>query len=315
LAQLDFGCKRPLMTINSLKPLEILNLSKSYDSVEAVKDVSLDIAAGEIFGLLGPNGAGKTSIISIIVSLERATSGRVLVFGNDVAKDPRAAKVQVGWVPQEVINHGFFTVEEILTYHAGFYGSYLTEERKKYLLNRLSLWDHRKKRVRELSGGMKRRLMIAKALVHSPRLLLLDEPTAGVDIELRTNLWEFVKELQKDGVTILLTTHYLEEAEELCDRVAFIDRGQIRRVGETSKIVRELTRKKIILKLKDGKVFDKHPFIESQVANTLTLNVPMQAELGQVLTDLNLSLETILDIQILEGTLEDAFRSVLKEKR
>lgn len=302
------------MAINSLKPLEIIELSKSYGTLQAVRSVNLDIAPGEIFGLLGPNGAGKTSIISIIVSLEKASKGQVKVFGHDVERNPRAAKVHVGWVPQEVINHGFFSVEEILNYHAGFYGVRLSTERKAYLLNRLNLWDHRAKKVRELSGGMKRRLMIAKALVHSPRLLLLDEPTAGVDIELRSNLWEFVKELRAEGVTILLTTHYLEEAEELCDRVAFIDEGEIRLTGQTGGLVRELTRKRIILKLKNASEFGKHPMIESQASNILTLNVPMQAELGQVLSELNLSLETILDIQILEGTLEDAFRSVLKEK-
>jgi ABC-2 type transport system ATP-binding protein len=298
-----------------MKPLEIHDLYKSYNAVEAVKGVTLSIAPGEIFGLLGPNGAGKTSIISIIVTLEGPTSGTVQVFGQDVVKNARDAKVCVGWVPQEVINHGFFTVEEILQYHAGFYGRKLTEDRKSYLLNRLSLWEHRKKKVRELSGGMKRRLMIAKALVHAPKLLLLDEPTAGVDIELRSQLWEFVKELQKDGVTILLTTHYLEEAEQLCDRVAFIHHGKIRRIGDTRTLVRDLTRRHVVVTLKDSSFVSQHPAIESRTANQITLNLPMQAELGSVLNEINLPMQSILDISILEGTLEDAFRSVLKDAK
>ena len=301
--------------LTSSKPLEISALHKSYGALEAVAGIDLEVAPGEIFGLLGPNGAGKTSIISTIVTLENPTSGNISVFGHDVVKEPRKAKMNVGWVPQEVINHGFFTTEEILEYHAGFYGRRLSEERKTFLLQRLSLWQHRHKKVRELSGGMKRRLMIAKALVHEPKLLLLDEPTAGVDIDLRATLWEFVKELQRDGVSILLTTHYLEEAEQLCDRVAFIDQGKIRRTGDTRRLVRDLTRKRVIVTFKDAQVERKHPLIVHQEKNQITLSLPMQSELGQVLNELELPMTSILDISILEGTLEDAFRSVLKEAR
>lgn len=300
------------MANNLSPPLEIIDLVKSYGSLVAVSGVSLKMAQGEIFGLLGPNGAGKTSIISVIVTLEKPTQGTVKIFGEDILSNPTHAKVQVGWVPQEVINHGYFNVEEILKYHAGFYGKRLTEERNSYLLKRLNLWDHRKKKVRELSGGMKRRLMIAKALVHSPRLLLLDEPTAGVDVALRSTLWEFVKELKAEGVSILLTTHYLEEAEQLCDRVAFIDKGKILKMGETKGIVRELTRKRIVLKLKSTDGLN-HQSIVHRSPSELVLSVPMQAELGQVMTELNLSLDSILDVQIQEGTLEDAFKSVISE--
>ena len=303
------------MQLNSSQPLEISALRKTYGPLEAVAGVDLTMAPGEIFGLLGPNGAGKTSIISTIVTLEKPTSGTIRVFGHDVVKDSRRAKMNVGWVPQEVINHGFFTTEEILSYHAGFYGRHLTEERRAFLLRRLSLWEHRHKKVRELSGGMKRRLMIAKALVHEPKLLLLDEPTAGVDIDLRATLWEFVKELQRDGVSILLTTHYLEEAEMLCDRVAFIDQGKIRRVGETRKIVHDLTRKQVIVTLKNALPSRQHPMLVSQDQNRLTLSLPMQAELGAVLNELDLPMQSILDISILEGSLEDAFRNVLKEAK
>lgn len=303
------------MTFNSSKPLQITELRKSYGALEAVAGVDLSMEPGEIFGLLGPNGAGKTSIISTIVTLESPTSGTISVFGHDVVKNARMAKMNVGWVPQEVINHGFFTTEEILDYHAGFYGRKLTKERRAFLLQRLSLWEHRHKKVRELSGGMKRRLMIAKALVHEPKLLLLDEPTAGVDIDLRATLWEFVKELQRDGVSILLTTHYLEEAEQLCDRVAFIDHGKIRKTGDTRRLVRDLTRKKVVVTFKDAQIERHHPLIVAQEKNQLTLSLPMQSELGQVLNELALPMQSILDISILEGTLEDAFRSVLKEAR
>jgi ABC-2 type transport system ATP-binding protein len=162
---------------------------------------------------------------------------------------------------------------------------------------------------------MKRRLMIAKALVHEPKLLLLDEPTAGVDIDLRATLWEFVKELQREGVSILLTTHYLEEAEQLCDRVAFIDHGKIKKTGETSRLIHDLTRKRVIVTLKDGNTLKAHPMIVGQEGNRVTLSLPMQAELGQALNELELPMNDILDISILEGTLEDAFRTVLREAK
>ena len=183
-------------------PLEVKDLKKTYRNakggpVEAVKGVSFTIAPGEIFGLLGPNGAGKTTAISMITTLEEPTSGDVLVYGNSVLTNSKETKKQIGVVPQEIVTQGFFNLVEILTFHSGYYGIWNNKARIEYLLKRLGLWEHRHKLVKQLSGGMKRRLMIAKALVHKPKLLLLDEPTAGVDIELRTSLWEFVRELQK----------------------------------------------------------------------------------------------------------------------
>jgi ABC-2 type transport system ATP-binding protein len=200
------------MNRNGTAALSIDGVHKAYGHIQALRGVSFEVEPGEVFGLLGPNGAGKTSLISIIVTLEKATSGTVKVFGHDVAANSREAKMRTGWVPQEIINHGYFTVEEILNFHAGYFGLWRPKERIEYLLDGLGLQEHRSKRVKQLSGGMKRRLMIAKALIHSPGLLLLDEPTAGVDVDLRTRLWDFVDELRREGMSILLTTHYLEEA-------------------------------------------------------------------------------------------------------
>ena len=224
-------------------PLELRQLHKSYGQVHAVNGVDLQVNPAEVFGLLGPNGAGKTSIISVITGLEKPTSGEVKVFGADVSKDPRHAKMLVGRVPQEIVSHGFFNVEEVLGFLAGYYGVRDSKDRIAFLLDRLSLTQHKHKKVNQLSGGMKRRLMIAKALIHQPKLLLLDEPTAGVDVELRNSLWKFVGELKAQGVSILLTTHYLEEAQKLCDRVAIIHFGKIRAMGPTQQVISDITQK------------------------------------------------------------------------
>ena len=177
----------------------------------------------------------------MITGLERPTSGQVRVFGHDVGLEPRLAKMMVGRVPQEIVSHGFFNVEEVLGFLAGYYGVRDSKERIRFLLDRLALTQHKHKKVNQLSGGMKRRLMIAKALIHEPRLLLLDEPTAGVDVELRNSLWQFVRELQQKQISILLTTHYLEEAERLCDRVAIIHLGKIRAFGPTKQVIQDVT--------------------------------------------------------------------------
>lgn len=239
--------------------LKIDSVVKDYGSLRALDGVSFEVKPGEVFGLLGPNGAGKTSLISIVVTLEEATAGHVSVFGHDVATDPRRAKVRTGWVPQEIINHGFFNVEEILRFHAGYFGLRDPGPRLEYVLKGLSLWEHRHKKVKQLSGGMKRRLMIAKGLIHEPGLLLLDEPTAGVDVELRMKLWDFVEELKSQGLSILLTTHYLEEAERLCDRVAIIHKGKIRAIGQTRKLIEQWSRKRIVLRLLSPAEKPAHP--------------------------------------------------------
>jgi ABC-2 type transport system ATP-binding protein len=210
--------------------LSIEKLTKRYaNGVEALKGIDLNIRRGDFFALLGPNGAGKTTTIGVVTSLVRKTSGRVSVFGHDIDTELERAKSCIGVVPQEINFNQFETCQTILTNQAGFYGipRKTALERTERYLKQLSLWDKRGSIARSLSGGMKRRLMIARALVHEPRLLILDEPTAGVDIEIRRTMWEFLRETNERGVTIILTTHYLEEAENLCRHVAIIDKGRI----------------------------------------------------------------------------------------
>lgn len=298
---------------SSILPLKIQNLVKTYGQVEAVKGVSFDVRPGEIFGLLGPNGAGKTSIISILTTLEMPTSGQTYIFGSDVTKEPMVTKRQIGVVHQEVINSGFFDVEEILEFQSGYYGIAKNTERIHYLLNKLALYEHRRKKVKQLSGGMKRRLMIAKALVHSPKLLLLDEPTAGVDITLRETLWQFVLELQKEGLSILLTTHYLEEAEQLCQRVGIINHGRLECVEPTQHVIHKFTQKKIILQLRKTRNFVSQ-YLQSSEHNNFTFRVPMEKGLGDLLSELEVSSSEIDDVKIVEGTLEEAFVAVLASR-
>lgn len=296
-------------------PLEIHNLVKRYQgsSVDAVKGVSLDVQGGEIFGLLGPNGAGKTTIISAITTLEKPTSGTVKVFGVDVTQDPMFTKKQIGVVHQEVINSGFFDVEEILEFQSGYYGLRKNKERIHFLLNKLALYEHRNKRVKQLSGGMKRRLMIAKALVHNPKLLLLDEPTAGVDIRLREDLWSFVRELRGEGTSVLLTTHYLEEAEQLCDRVGIINLGSVVCVGATKEIVRQYTLRKIRILFAEPVVLTS-PYLVEVVGKDYFFVIPQEKPLGEFINELGVPTQLVRDIQIEEGDLEEAFLKLVSPK-
>ena len=215
-----------------MNAIELKDLKKTYaGGTVALKGVTLNVEEGDFFALLGPNGAGKTSIISIISNLATKTSGEVRVFGTDVSVDPALAKTYIGLVPQEFNFNIFEKVIDIVTTQAGYYGIPLKEarERADVILKELGLFEKRNEPSQRLSGGMKRRLMIARALIHKPRLLILDEPTAGVDIEMRLGMWEFLKRMNKEeGTTIILTTHYLEEAEELCNTVAIINKGEVR---------------------------------------------------------------------------------------
>jgi ABC-2 type transport system ATP-binding protein len=219
--------------------LHIEQLVKRYPTgVEALRGVSLDIETGELFGLLGPNGAGKSTLIHCTTGLAQPTSGAISVFGHDAINDYAEARQAVGLAPQEINLDWFLTVEETLDFHAGYFGMPKRERRERAaeLLETFSLVEKRNERTRTLSGGMKRRLILARALMHRPRLLILDEPTAGVDIELRLELWHYVQRINREGTTILLTTHYLEEAEQLCDRIAFINQGQIAAIGSTAEL-------------------------------------------------------------------------------
>ncbi|MBT6105064.1 MAG: ABC transporter ATP-binding protein [Porticoccaceae bacterium] len=243
--------------------LAISQLSKTYeDGFQALKSVDLEVAPGDFFALLGPNGAGKSTTIGIICSLVRKTTGSIKVFGHDIDQDFSTAKQFVGVVPQEFNFNQFEKPIDILINQAGYYGipSDVAYERAEKYLKQLALWDKRNTASRTLSGGMKRRLMIARALIHQPKLLVLDEPTAGVDIELRRSMWEFLKEINRQGTTIILTTHYLEEAESLCRNIAIIDHGQIVKNTSIRELLKQLNKETFVLDIRE--VLDSCPQVE-----------------------------------------------------
>lgn len=230
--------------------IRIAGLTKTYESGhQALKSVDLEIGRGEIFALLGPNGAGKTTLISIICGIVRASSGSVLVDGHDIADDFRGARRAIGLVPQELTTDAFETVWDTVSFSRGLFGKPPNPGHIERVLKQLSLWDKRSTKIKELSGGMKRRVMIAKALSHEPKILFLDEPTAGVDVELRRGMWEMVRELRAQGVTIILTTHYIEEAEEMADRVGVISRGELILVEEKTALMDKLGTRELSLTL------------------------------------------------------------------
>jgi len=238
-----------------MKALSFRQLTKTYkNGVQALHGIDLDVEEGDFFALLGPNGAGKTTAIGIVASLVNKTSGKVEVFGHDIDNELEVAKSCIGLVPQEINFNQFETVETILTNSAGFYGipRHVARERIDKYLSKLQLADKRKAISRSLSGGMKRRLMIARALIHEPRLLILDEPTAGVDIEVRRSMWEFMQDINKSGTTIILTTHYLEEAENLCRHVAIINKGQIIENERMGTLLRKLQSETFVFNTRSG---------------------------------------------------------------
>ncbi|WP_116132519.1 ABC transporter ATP-binding protein [Tropicimonas sp. IMCC34043] len=230
--------------------ISIESLAKSFDDgFQALKGVDLEISEGEILALLGPNGAGKTTLISIICGLVTPSAGRVTVAGHDIIADFRAARSLIGLVPQEITLEPFEKVINTVQFSRGLFGRPRNDAVIERILRSLSLWDRRNSRNRELSGGMKRRVLIAKALSHEPRVLFLDEPTAGVDVTLRREMWTVVRDLRASGVTVILTTHYIEEAEEMADRIAVIDHGKLLLVEQTAQLMRQLGRKELVLDL------------------------------------------------------------------
>lgn len=240
-----------------MQALEVRGLTKQYkNGVRALHGVDLSIEEGDFFALLGPNGAGKSTLIGICTSLVSKTAGEIRVFGHDFDRELEAAKACIGVVPQELNLNQFETPETIVVNQAGFYGipRRIARERAEKYLTALNLWDKRDKMARTLSGGMKRRLMIARALMHEPRLLILDEPTAGVDIEIRRSMWDFLRELNAAGTTIILTTHYLEEAESLCRNIAIIDRGRIVEADRMDRLLMKLHTESFVLTLRDALV-------------------------------------------------------------
>ena len=232
--------------------ITIEGLSKTYaGGFQALKSVDLEIRRGELFALLGPNGAGKTTLIGIVCGLVRMTSGRVVADGHDILKDFRAARAKIGLVPQEISTDAFETVWDTVKFSRGLFGKAPNDAHLEKVLRDLSLWDKKSEKIMALSGGMKRRVMIAKALSHEPTILFLDEPTAGVDVELRRDMWEMVRSLRESGVTIILTTHYIEEAEEMADRVGVILKGELILVEETSALMKKLGKKTLTLNLQE----------------------------------------------------------------
>ncbi len=240
--------------------ISVSNLSKKYASgFQALKKINLDIRRGEIFALLGPNGAGKTTLISIICGIVNPTQGVILADGHDIISEYRAARSKIGLVPQELTTDAFETVWATVTFSRGLFGKRTSPDYIEKVLRDLSLWDKKDSKIITLSGGMKRRVMIAKALSHEPRILFLDEPTAGVDVELRRDMWQMVRSLRETGVTIILTTHYIQEAEEMADRIGVISDGEIILVEDKAELMRKLGKKQLTLQLDEklGKIPDE----------------------------------------------------------
>ena len=304
--------------------LSVENLSKVYlqdkkktSDINALNNITLEVEQGEIFGLLGPNGAGKTTFLSILAGTVIKTNGKVNVWGFDLDKNPRQVRASIGIVPQEVNLDAFFSPKKLLDLQAGLYGIKNSQKITKTILKLVSLEKQANSYSRNLSGGMKRRLLIAKAMVHQPPILILDEPTAGVDVEIRKNLWDNVKELNKIGVTIILTTHYLFEAQEMCNRIAIINKGNLVALDTTKKLLDRIKTKKIIFKLKkfETNIALSLPNVKFSVESNDTITVSYEKEsinfeqLMNYVKEKNLK---ILDISIDEGDLEDVFIQLTK---
>lgn len=296
--------------------IELEGLEKTYaNGVKALRSINLKVESGDFFALLGPNGAGKSTTIGILSSLINKTGGKVKIFGTDIDSNPDLAKTYLGIVPQE-FNFGIFeAVEQILINQAGFYGIPYKEAKGKveYYLEKLSLIDKRKSAAGQLSGGMKRRLMIARALVHDPKLLILDEPTAGVDIEIRRSMWEFLKELNQAGKTIILTTHYLEEAESLCKNIAIIDKGEIVENTSMKKLLHRLDKETLIIDLKKSiksKPISKKFTWEWLDDHTLEVQLDKKESVNQLFTELTKLKLDVLSLRNKSNRLEELFLSL-----
>ncbi|CAH7153269.1 putative ABC transporter ATP-binding protein YadG [Vibrio chagasii] len=307
------------MAIISMYALEIEQLRKTYaGDFEALKGISLQVAKGDFYALLGPNGAGKSTTIGVISSLVNKTSGKVKVFGYDIDTDLELAKQNLGLVPQEFNFNPFETVEQIVLQQAGYYGvpKSLAKERAKKYLSQLDLWEKRGERARNLSGGMKRRLMIARALMHEPQLLILDEPTAGVDIELRRSMWEFLKEInEKQGITIILTTHYLEEAEMLCRNIGIINRGELIENTTMKALLGKLSAETFILDLEEGATEPKLEGVNNQVLVNGSLEIEIDKNLGlnTIFAQLSKQNVKVLSMRNKANRLEELFVSIVRE--
>jgi ABC-2 type transport system ATP-binding protein len=297
--------------------IRIESLSKTYEGGKlALDNVSFDVPRGQIFGLLGPNGAGKSTLINILAGLVVKSGGRVTIWGFDIDQHPRNAKRSIGIVPQEIIFDPFFTPRETLEIQAGLYGIAPSDRQSDELLAAMHLTDKANAYSRTLSGGMKRRLLVAKAMVHSPPILVLDEPTAGVDVELRRQLWDYVRRLHAQGVTIVLTTHYLEEAEELCDRIAIIHHGKVIANEPTRELVSKAQEKAVVVTFdRDISEVPANPCFENiALIDERTLEIIFRKDkvnAGQVLASLTEKGLAIVDVRTREPDLEDVFLSLV----
>lgn len=304
--------------------ISVDNLSKSYDGgFEALKCISLEIRQGEIFALLGPNGAGKTTLINIICGIVNPTSGNVLVDGHDIVREFRATRSLIGLVPQELVTETFESVWATVNFSRGLFGKPADPDHLERVLKSLSLWDRKDNKIMTLSGGMKRRVLIAKALSHEPQILFLDEPTAGVDVELRQDMWNVVRSLRESGVTIILTTHYIEEAEQIADRIGIINHGEIILVQEKARLMRELGSKQLVLELQEQlrELPQKLGSYDLEVAKEgmeLIYTYDSQAEhtgITALLGDLSAAGIKFHDVKTTQSSLEDIFVDLVKKIR
>ncbi len=302
----------PDLAIEATGLRKVYAASKKQPAKEALKGVDLEIPRGSVFGLLGPNGAGKSTFINILAGLVNKTSGSVSIWGNDIDRNSRSARASLGVVPQEINMDPFFTPRETMELMAGFYGVPAPERRTDEILDALGLGDKKDAYVRQLSGGMKRRLMVAKAMVHSPPILILDEPTAGVDVELRRQLWEYVRRLNADGVTIVLTTHYLEEAQEMCDTIAIVNHGQVVACEPTPRLLRRLNYKTLVVKPEAAldtpppELADLDPSLRKDGSLAITYRTG-ETRIEDILQRLRASGVSFSDLATEEPDLEDVF--------
>jgi len=292
--------------------IEIRGVAKRYGAVQALCGVDLEIRRGEIFGLLGPNGAGKTTLISILAGLARADAGAVRVLGHDVVADYRAARRLLGVVPQELVFDPFFTVRETLAIQSGYFGLRSNGAWIDEVMRNLDLTGKADANMRSLSGGMKRRVLVAQALVHRPPVIVLDEPTAGVDVELRQGLWQFVRRLNRAGHTVVLTTHYLEEAEMLCDRIAMLKAGRVVALDATANLIRRHHALYLRVRL-DGPLPDALPALPiTSDAGLHTFRLDHNAELEPLLGAFRQSGRQVLEVEVAQPDLEDVFVQIMR---
>ena len=309
------------MKYNKNNDIEIIKLNKTYfddknNKVTALKNISLKVKKGSMLALLGPNGAGKSTLINILAGIVNKTSGDVFINGNNYELEERAAKQSIGVVPQELVIDPYFTPKETLEFQAGYYGIKKSDRITMQLLKNLKLEDKASAYVRHLSGGMKRRLMIAKAMVHSPQVLILDEPTAGVDVSLRELLWQNIKDLNKRGVTILITTHYLEEAEALCEDVAIINKGEIVINGNIKKLVKKIDKKILKVYSENLKTLSsslKNIGFKKLNRNEISIDYkPSKHSIDELISEVVKYNIKIKDISIKDTTLEDLFKEITR---